>query len=388
MGFAAGPWDRKTRHAAIRAWMAARAYPQGALIGTQGGRSEDAWLRYAARRLWHQWPQPAVLVEGDGRIAWANPAARRELRNLREGELGRPWQATMPEGPGGFCLDGQEGQGWRGWALMGQPAASAIPVSGPSRDAGWWVTWRPTVPVPKARRASRILEGIQLAVAFQPIWNLKTGGRLGYEALIRPRRDGQPLSPREWFAWAKQLGEETVADLAALRRVAEEAARCGPWSAACRLFFNLRVGTVADESAWRAVQSLWASFPPQALVLEVGEEGHPELLRVWVRRLAVRDWAIALDDFGVGAEDLYRLLALRPEWIKIDRALVARAPEDPRAESLILGMVRWAHLYDIRVIAEGVQTPEELEAVQAAGVDAGQGFYWGRPGPWPDVAPP
>jgi EAL domain-containing protein (putative c-di-GMP-specific phosphodiesterase class I) len=91
---------------------------------------------------------------------------------------------------------------------------------------------------------------------------------------------------------------------------------------------------------------------------------------------------MAVDDFGAGYSNLLYLAALSPEIVKLDRNLVSGLQNDARKQSIVRTMVRLCHELGARVIAEGIETTGELDAVVACGVDFGQGYLIGRPHEW------
>ncbi len=91
--------------------------------------------------------------------------------------------------------------------------------------------------------------------------------------------------------------------------------------------------------------------------------------------------AIALDDFGQGHSSLAHLRELPIETIKIDRAFVRGLPHQNADAALVRAVVQVADALDLRVVAEGVETREQADALRALGVDEGQGFFFARPMP-------
>lgn len=92
-----------------------------------------------------------------------------------------------------------------------------------------------------------------------------------------------------------------------------------------------------------------------------------------------RGFKVALDDFGTGYSGLYRLAALKPDIIKLDRALVRDCDLDKLRLAIVASMVRLGLDFGIKVIAEGVERPEEVDTLCAAGVRFMQGYYFARP---------
>jgi EAL domain-containing protein (putative c-di-GMP-specific phosphodiesterase class I) len=90
---------------------------------------------------------------------------------------------------------------------------------------------------------------------------------------------------------------------------------------------------------------------------------------------------VAIDDFGAGYASLRHILKVRPEWIKLDISLTERIHENPIAHALASSLISFANEVGVRVIAEGIEAEEELDALLELGFRYGQGFYFGVPEP-------
>jgi EAL domain-containing protein (putative c-di-GMP-specific phosphodiesterase class I) len=253
------------------------------------------------------------------------------------------------------------------------------PAEGDERGA-----WRDRAGAPPAVE----LGGARIVAVFQPIVHLAERRVIGYEALARPVVRGRPVAPDRWLDAAARGGWGSRADRACLSAVEAALADLAPWPETLHLFVNLRWSTIADPDAlgthWEAL-SRWV--PRRLLVAEVAEHGIRDM-PAWV---GVRErypgivWA--QDDLGAGEADLVRWVALRPAWVKVDRALVAGAVEDSTARTVMRALVDAAHAEGARVIAEGVETAAQAEMLEALGFDAGQGYWFARPAYPPPVFP-
>jgi len=130
---------------------------------------------------------------------------------------------------------------------------------------------------------------------------------------------------------------------------------------------------------------------PRRTVLELTEhrrvDDYPLLQRhlALLRRRGVR---VSVDDTGAGYASLSHIVRLAPDAIKLDRALVAGIDVDPVRQALAAALVHFAHRTGALVIAEGVETADELASVTTLGFDAAQGFHLARPAPVADLFPP
>ncbi|GIJ06822.1 putative bifunctional diguanylate cyclase/phosphodiesterase [Micromonospora andamanensis] len=231
----------------------------------------------------------------------------------------------------------------------------------------------------------RAVDEEQLHLEFQPIVDLATGAVRSAEALVRWRHPRLGvLSPARFLP----LAEETGLILPIDRWVIHEACRAAAtWQdrvpsatvavniAASHLRRPDLIATVTEATAG-------AGLAPRALTLELTEsaliEGSDAVLdRLGqLRELGIR---IAIDDFGTGYSSLSYLHRIPATELKIDRSFVARIPEDARAYATVEMVTRLAGAFDLGVVAEGVETERQHDAVAAIGCVQGQGYRYGRP---------
>ncbi|GIJ27040.1 hypothetical protein Vqi01_22020 [Micromonospora qiuiae] len=231
----------------------------------------------------------------------------------------------------------------------------------------------------------RAVDEGQLHLEFQPIVDLATGAVRSAEALVRWRHPQLGmLSPARFLP----LAEETGLILPIDRWVIHEACRAAAtWQdripsatvavniAASHLRRPDLIATVTEATAG-------AGLAPRALTLELTEsaliEGSDAVLDrlSQLRELGIR---IAIDDFGTGYSSLSYLHRIPATELKIDRSFVARVAEDNRAYATVEMVTRLAGAFDLAVVAEGVETDRQHDAVAAIGCVQGQGFRYGRP---------
>jgi EAL domain-containing protein (putative c-di-GMP-specific phosphodiesterase class I) len=101
--------------------------------------------------------------------------------------------------------------------------------------------------------------------------------------------------------------------------------------------------------------------------------------------LALRELGVqvGIDDFGTGYSMLAYLDRFPLDFLKVDRSFVARLGQGPRPDALVQAIVSIAHAHGLTVTAEGVETPEQAQALRALGCERGQGWLFGRPAPAP-----
>jgi diguanylate cyclase (GGDEF)-like protein/PAS domain S-box-containing protein len=255
----------------------------------------------------------------------------------------------------------------------------------------------PVVTIEKVRAVRALIDGGEVDVAFQPIWDLPGTRVLGYEALARPR-SSEVTGPGEAFEIADSIGRGHELD-AVCRRAALRAAARLPKGAL--LFLNVSPQTLeqdglAGDSLMQAVRG--AGYEPEQVVLEITErtDARKELLLPEAARLRSLGFNLALDDVGAGNAGLEMLSALPVDFIKIDRAVVANAVDDRGARAVMLGIMAFARESGAFVIAEGIETEAMLELARdpdpnrdarPVGAHGAQGFLLGRPAPVPSEAP-
>jgi EAL domain-containing protein (putative c-di-GMP-specific phosphodiesterase class I) len=244
------------------------------------------------------------------------------------------------------------------------------------------------VPVPAggwaAALAGVLADPAQPRLVFQPIVDLRRGVVVGYEALSR--FDGPAdCGPDRWFAMADDLG--LGAQLEA-RVVAAALAARSSLPADCFLSVNVSPHLLTRPEL---TEPLLAAEDLTGLVLELTEHVAVEdtqPLVALLARLRAAGASIALDDAGSGYSGLQQLAQLRPDFVKLDRALVDHADRDEAKLALAELLGSYAGRLDAWLLVEGIERIEELEAFVRLGVPLAQGFLLAPPGPgWPALRP-
>jgi PAS domain S-box-containing protein len=218
-----------------------------------------------------------------------------------------------------------------------------------------------------------IIDACAFKPVFQPIVMLRDGRVVGYEALTR-FDDG--VRPDVHFAAAAGVGLTVDLELVTMG-AALEAAKGLPPAA----WLNLNVSPHLVVSGEGLAELVFGS--ERALVLEVTE--HAAVVDYQEFRHAVHRLGptvrLAIDDAGAGFASLRHILELRPAFVKLDRSLVAGIDRDEARQALVAGMVHFAQRTGCRLIAEGIETAEELSMLGQLEVDLGQGYLLGKPEP-------
>ena len=211
-------------------------------------------------------------------------------------------------------------------------------------------------------------------IVLQPIVDLATGVRVGAEALSRFPAEWS-MAPDVCFAEAHGIGLGHVLELLALERAAEHLDRVDGYVA-----MNVSPATLLTPECGE----LLARLPLPRVLLELSEHDPVEdytALQAALGPHRANGLRLAIDDVGAGFSSLRHIVVTSPDVIKIDRSIVSGLNTDPVLSKLVQSLVEFGHGCRVRVVAEGVETLEEADALRALGVDYGQGWHYGRPGP-------
>ncbi|MFA6898960.1 MAG: EAL domain-containing protein [Desulfurivibrionaceae bacterium] len=228
----------------------------------------------------------------------------------------------------------------------------------------------------------------EFLVYYQPKVSLVTGRIVGMEALVRWRSiDGRLISPLDFIPLAEETGLIVPIGEQVLRQaclVAKGWLRNDD-DRLC-LSVNLSPKQFMQEDLLATVTSILAEtgFPPQRLELEITEsavmanEEAAIALLLKLKGLGVR---LALDDFGTGYSSLHYLRKLPFDTIKMDRSFVKDLPQDSNSAAIAITILTLAHSLGMEVVAEGVETEEQLEFLRSRNCAEIQGFLFSPPVP-------
>jgi EAL domain-containing protein (putative c-di-GMP-specific phosphodiesterase class I) len=229
------------------------------------------------------------------------------------------------------------------------------------------------------------LDADALRLVYQPVMDLADGTVLGVEALVRWSHAARgEVPPASFVTVAEKTGLARTLDDWVLRRACREFAAlhsAGVVPHHSHVAVNVTAASVVDASFATSVQQALddAGLPPTCLVLEVTETGVMSDLDAGVRVLtAVHETGvrIAIDDFGTGWSSLTYVRRLPASTIKLDRSFVARLHEDDDDLAIAASVIDLGRATGMDVVAEGVETHEQLALLRRLGCAAGQGFLW------------
>jgi EAL domain-containing protein (putative c-di-GMP-specific phosphodiesterase class I) len=233
-------------------------------------------------------------------------------------------------------------------------------------------------------RIEAAIAGIGLHMVFQPIVRLSSLEMVGVEALSR--FEGGPPTPDAWFREAAGVGRGVELEMASL-------------ALAIAAIPELPEDVYLSVNASPDLIGRWAhrEVPPQVpldrLVLEITEHEPIHdygLLLEALEPVRARGMRVAIDDAGAGYSSFRHILLIKPDVIKLDISITHAIDQDPSRRALATALISFAAEIDASLVAEGIETPAELETLQRLGATLGQGYLFARPTPLPvaDRVPP
>jgi EAL domain-containing protein (putative c-di-GMP-specific phosphodiesterase class I)/DNA-binding response OmpR family regulator len=233
---------------------------------------------------------------------------------------------------------------------------------------------------------NEILRKRRIRTVYQPIFDLNTMELFGHEALSRGPFDSPFESPDLLFQFAGE--HEATWDLEQL--CLESSASHYQSTPESLLFLNVEADSVESLST-RGLQALSPLLNLRhQVVLEVTERSAIRDIPVFREALAMlreRGFRIAIDDAGSGYASLQSIAELRPNFLKVASTLVTGLHQDTIKRDVVEMLVTLSHRIDALCVAEGIETPEDLEECRRLGIPYGQGFYIGVPEEVPALHP-
>jgi EAL domain-containing protein (putative c-di-GMP-specific phosphodiesterase class I) len=238
----------------------------------------------------------------------------------------------------------------------------------------------------RAAMLDKILLEETVTTVFEPIVRLATSEAIGYEALSRGPAGTGLETPFALFSTAELADREYELDSLCRRRALANARGIASDQL---LFLNILPTCIQDPDfqAARVRETLESlGLGPRNLVLEISERqaiSNFPIFREAIDHFSGLGFGIALDDTGAGFSSLEAALELQPDFLKIDMSLVRSIEESPEKQEVLRGLQSLSAKMGSRVIAEGIETAQELATIVALGIECGQGFYLGRGTPMP-----
>lgn len=230
----------------------------------------------------------------------------------------------------------------------------------------------------------------ELRVMYQPKYCVNSGAIVGCEALMRWHSDELgPVSPAEFIPLAEETGLITSLGSWLLDHVAQQMRE---WRQQGVTLLPVAVNISAKQLQHQLLEEieqllLQYQLPAQLLEIELTESAvmkHPKQSIAILNRLEALGLSLAVDDFGTGYSSLAYLKRFPINTLKIDREFVRDISEDPDDAAITSAIIALAHSLDLQVVAEGVETDEQLQYLAHQGCDQIQGFLLSKPLPAAD----
>ena len=364
-----------------------------------GHRAGDSVIREAAARL------ETVVMAGDtlGRLGAADFALVSEhiadetdaisVAGRVEGVLASPFKVEGKElfvtaSTGIVLVDAQ-----RQAEEVLRDASAAMHQA---KDAGgaryeifnWTIRERAVARVELASALRRAVERGELRLYYQPEVDVTTGTCAGVEALMRWWHPARGLvSPAEFIPVAEKTGSILALGHWALQEACRQAAEWrGQAAAPPQISVNLSAHQLAlPDLVSQVTEALdQVHLDAGSICLELTETALMQDVDGAMSTLAaLHDLGVQLsiDDFGTGYSSLLYLRRYPVDYLKIDRTFVAGFGADTHDEAIASAIIGLAHSFGLKVVAEGVETEQQLDLLRSMGCDLAQGYLWSRPVP-------
>lgn len=233
------------------------------------------------------------------------------------------------------------------------------------------------------RGESLTWQGVTLATHFQPIYSASKAGCIGFEALLRAHdAAGGPIRPEKLFARVFADGDGILLDWICRALHLRKFATVDPGDRTLYLNVHPEAAVRDSGSADDFAELLrFYHLPPKRVCVEIlegacADEGLLREAVVAYRALGAR---IAMDDFGVGRSNFDRIVALRPDVVKIDRSVLTAAVGDRKARLMLPSIIELLHEAGADVAIEGIGSAAEALLALDSGADLLQGFHFAAP---------
>lgn len=224
----------------------------------------------------------------------------------------------------------------------------------------------------------------QFELFYQPQIDLRSGRLVGAEALLRWNHpDHGVLAPRDFLGGLEQMSQARKVDAWVLETAALQAAEWNDCKPGLRVAINIfpeRLGPELVDDIERVLDL--HGLAPEALEIEIPERhalDDLERAAATVRALRRLGVSVALDDFGTGFASFSAISALEVNRLKIDRSFVSGMLSNGKSVAIVATLIELGRRIDLSILAEGIETDEQRDVLQAFGCNEGQGYLFGRP---------
>lgn len=231
-----------------------------------------------------------------------------------------------------------------------------------------------------------LLDSSDITTHFQPVFSSADGSVYGYEALTRIK-DNKNINIRDLFMKAILNGTISSLDVRCRESAIRLASSLGISKSNAFLFINICPESLMDPAHSVGITDTCAgkwAIAKERIIFEITEMSavrNYNLFAQTVSRYRQRGYKIAIDDFGAGYGGLKMLSVIEPDFVKIDRHFISDIDKSMIKLNLVDSIATACHQLGIKVIAEGIETEEELKTVLNMGIEFLQGYYLASPSP-------
>jgi diguanylate cyclase len=224
-----------------------------------------------------------------------------------------------------------------------------------------------------------------LALVYQPKFDLRTAEIVGVEALVRwPHPERGLLGPEHFLPLVRQNGLMGAVTELVLARALDDVAAWSSQGVQTTVAVNISAPSLGDLHLPNRISQLLADreLRPDCLTVEITEDlllDNTVGSRDTLNRLRESGIRIAIDDFGSGYSALWYLRDLPIDELKLDKEFIAPVVDDPRAASIVRAVIALAHELNVTTVAEGVENADTADRLREYDCDLVQGFYYSRP---------
>ena len=234
----------------------------------------------------------------------------------------------------------------------------------------------------------KAIDGCEFFPVYQPKVCMRRKQVIGAECLIRWRRaDGSVTPPGEFIPLAEETGLIIPMSEQLLRRAIMDSKE---WQnrglSALTVALNMSAVQLRDLRFPDKVNRILTEmgFPPEYIELEITESAVMESTTKAIRAMAAlksRGISLAIDDFGTGQSSLSYLKQFPVDTLKIDQSFVSGMCESKHDKAIVNAVIDLSHRFGLEVVAEGIETQQQLDQLNTMGCDTAQGYYLGKPMP-------
>lgn len=237
----------------------------------------------------------------------------------------------------------------------------------------------------KKEELKEIIQEERIYPVFQPIVSLHDGKILGYEALSRIAGNSTIQNMEEFFMLGVLYDKTWEVEKLCRKKILQEYARISDENRVGKLFINVNPLVMRDENFkknYTKKQLEKRNINADKIVIEVTERNtidNCDELRETITHYKKEGYQIAIDDLGSCFSGLNAIANTYPQYIKVNMGLIRGVDQDPMRQALIKGLVEMSNHTSFELIAEGIETENELEMLMKLGVHYGQGYFLGKP---------